>query len=122
MKYVQFTIPAGAFNRICPATEDWGILQFGVCPVPPRTGALYRLWVEYVQLPESWGILSVGLSSLAGAPCCTKTDTEYLQISWGILHLIEYVQLTIPAGAFNRICPATEDWGILQFRDVQFHQ
>ena len=59
--------------------------------------------------------LSVGLSSLAGAPCCTITDTEYLQISWGILHLIEYVQLTIPAGAFNRICPATEDWGILQF-------
>ena len=73
-------IPVEAFNRICPVTEDWGIIQFGVYPVPPRTGALYRLLVEYVQLPENWGILSVGLSSLAGAPCCTITDTEYLQI------------------------------------------
>ena len=30
----------------------------------------------------------------------------------GILHRIEFVQLTIPAGALNGICPATEGWGI----------
>ena len=60
IEYVQLTIPAGAFNRICLDTEGWGILEFRVCPVPPRTGALYRFWVEYGQLRESWGILSVG--------------------------------------------------------------
>ena len=59
-EYVQLIIPAGTLNRICPATEGWGILELGVCPIAPKTGALYRLWVEYVQLPVSWGILSVG--------------------------------------------------------------
>ena len=49
MEFVQLTIPAGALNRICPATEGWGILEIGVCPVPKRTGALYRLWAEYIR-------------------------------------------------------------------------
>ena len=53
------------------------------------------------------------LSSLAGVPYRTITVTEYVQTSCGILHLIDYVQLTIPAGAFNRICPAGVGWGIL---------
>ena len=78
IEYVQLTIPAGAFNRICLDTEGWGILEFRVCPVPPRTGALYRFWmqhlIEYVQLTiqagafnricpasERWGILIFGV-------------------------------------------------------------
>ena len=52
-EYVQLPIQVGAFNRICPAGEGWGILLFGGCPVPLRNGALYRLWVEYVQVHVS---------------------------------------------------------------------
>ena len=31
------------------------------------------------------------------------TGIEYVQRSWGILQLIEYVQLTILAGAMNKM-------------------
>ena len=39
----------------------------------------------------------------------------------GILHRIEFVQLAIPAGALNGVCPATEGWGIQEI-GVFFHK
>ena len=52
-----------------------------------KAGApLNRLRVEYVQLPESWGIpprqlVLIDMSSLAGAPIA---DRNIVQVSWGI--------------------------------------
>ena len=102
-EYVQLTIPVGAFNRICPAGEGWGILLFGVCPVPLRNGALYRLWVEYVQLHVSWGILSVWS----------------VQFCWGTLRRHDRNRIcpeVLGHSAIYRICPAYHcSWGNQQY-------
>ena len=117
IEYVQLTIPAGAFNRICPAGEGWDILLFGVCPVPLRSGALYRLWVEYVQLHVSWGILSVGSVQFCWGTLPRHGRNRICPEVLGHSDYIEYVQLTIVAGTINNICSASEGWRILQFRE-----
>ena len=56
-----------------------------------RNGALYRLWDEHIQLPESWDILSVGSRQCGwGTLPRRQKRKRNVQGSWGILHLILY--------------------------------
>ena len=78
-----------------------------------RNGALYRLWDEHIQLPESWDILSGGVSSVwLGYPAAPPKEEKKCPGFMGHSapysmsslpsqqgHLIEYLQPQ-KAGAF----------------------